>query len=145
MLRRILLAEVCPRMIANGKTTRALQLANMADNWLLKLVDKQSCWVYDSELGKWQINYQTLQSYRYSRNQWNSYDYRNHFFELIDAMDLYTALDYYNNLTASNTEFDLFLNERGYTDDNYLNDIIGTKYLRCQEYDDALEYLGKVS
>ena len=145
MLRRILLAEVCPRMIANGKTTRALQLANMADNWLLKLIDKQSCWVYNSELGKWQINYLTLQSYRYSRSQWNRYDYRNHFFELIDAMDVYAALDYYNNLTAPKTEFDSFLNERGYADDNYLNDIIGTKYLRCQEYATALEYLGKVT
>ena len=39
MMRRIILAEVCPRMIVSGKTIRALQLANMADNRLLGLVD----------------------------------------------------------------------------------------------------------
>ena len=125
--------------------TRALQLANMADNWLLKLVDKQSYWKYNDELGKWEINVVALQAYRYSRSLWNRYDYRNHFFEYIDAADLNSALDYYDNLKSPDTDFDVFLNDRGYADENYLNDIIGTKYLRYQEYESALEYLGKVS
>ena len=46
MMRRIILAEVCPRMIVSGKTIRALQLANMADNRLLGLVD---CKTYHKE------------------------------------------------------------------------------------------------
>lgn len=76
MMRRILLAEVCPRMIKSGKTTRALQLANMADNRLLNLVNRHE--IYDWSEDK-VVHYYTMSSYRYSTN-FNSHDYSNHFF-----------------------------------------------------------------
>ena len=40
VMRRIVLSEVCPRLLANGRHVKALQLANMADNRLLQLVDE---------------------------------------------------------------------------------------------------------
>lgn len=134
MLRRILLSEVCPGMIEVGKTTRALQLANMADNRLLGLVGK---------MDYHQSTY-TLSAFRYSDN-FNNLDYSNHFFEMIDSMDVAATRRYVENIKSPKSEFDRFLNARGYTGDDYLNDILGTQYLRNMEYDQALKYLGKVS
>ncbi|MBQ5861979.1 MAG: hypothetical protein IIW65_07565, partial [Alistipes sp.] len=53
MMRRILIAEVCPRMIKAGRTTRALQLANMADNRLLGLVDYVEDSYFDEQGRHW--------------------------------------------------------------------------------------------
>lgn len=75
MMRRILLAEVCPRMIKSGKTTRALQLANMADNRLLNIVNRHEIcdWMDDKVVHSY-----TMSSYRYSTN-FNPHDYSNSF------------------------------------------------------------------
>ncbi len=141
MMRRILLAEVCPRMIKSGKTTRALQLANMADNRLLNLVNKHE--VYDWMEGK-VVHYYTMSSYRYSTN-FNPHDYSNSFFEMIDSIGVDNAIKYVKRVNKPHSDFDLFLNSRGYVESDYLNDIIGTQCLRHMRYQEALEYLGKVS
>ena len=147
MMRRILLAEVCPRMIKARKTTRALQLANMADNRLLGLVNRQDYtdWV-ETDTG-WEekvIEFSNMNDYRYSE-KFNKYDYRNSFFEMIDSIGLDEAIKYVDNVTHSKSEFDFFLNSRGYTGIDYLNDIIGTQCLRNLRYGDAVKYLGIVS
>ena len=117
MLRRILLAEVCPRMLKAGKSTRALQLANMADNRLSNLVGK----------------------YGYGR------EFRNHFFEMADSLGATTVKQYVQNVCNPTSEYDRYLNERGYTNKDYLNDIVGTQSLREMRYDEAVKYLAKVS
>lgn len=141
MMRRILLAEVCPRMIKSGKTTRALQLANMADNRLLNLVNRHE--IYDWSEDK-VVHYYTMSSYRYSTN-FNSHDYSNHFFEMIDSIGVDNAIKYVQIVNKPQSDFDRFLNCRGYVESDYLNDIIGTQCLRNMRYKGALEYLGKVS
>lgn len=150
MMRRILLAVVCPRMLKAGKTTRALQLANMASNRLLNIVDQQYCdnndYVYmfspyDNSDPKQKV---TMQEYRYSDAE-NKFDYRNHFFEMIDSIGIDAAVKYVNNVEHPKSEFDIFLNKRGYTGDDYLYDIVGTQYMRNMNYTEALKYLEKVS
>jgi hypothetical protein len=116
MLRRILLAEVCPRMLEMGKTNRALQLANMADNFLPKVVGVKS-----------------------------DLHYSNHFFEMIDSLGLDVAKRYTANIRNPKSEFDRYLNQRGYTDSDYLNDILGTQCLRNLRYSEAVGYLENVS
>lgn len=137
MLRRILLAEVCPRMIRAGKAVRALQLANMADNRMLGLVDKQ-------EFGHYEVESYTMKEYRYSEN-FNRYDYSNHFFEMIDSLGVKTAKAYLSSVINPKTEFDRFLNERSYVGSDYLNDIVGTQCLRNMMYGEAVKYLAAVS
>ena len=138
-MRKILLAEVCPRMIKEGKTTRALQLANMADNRQLGLVDRVVCDYYDSD------DIYSMSAYRYSAEYFNGYDYSNHFFEMIDTLGVDVVAEYVNNVWHSESGFDKFLNERGYTNSDYLNDILGTQYLRNMRYGDALEHFGRIS
>lgn len=146
VMRRILLAEVSPRMIKAGKTTRALQLANMADNRLLGLVDKQDVYDWVEENGNYEykvVGTYTMQGYRYSAI-FNRYDYSNHFFEMIDSVGVDRAIEYVQRVNRPQGEFDRFLNSRGYIGSDYLNDIIGTQCLRSMRYEEAVSYLGAV-
>ncbi len=147
VMRRILLSEVCPRMIRAGKTTRALQLANMADNRLLGLVNKRCLYDYVEVGDTYEylpvVTY-TMTEYRYSE-QYNVHDYSSHFFEMIDSLGVESALGYVNNVRRPKSKFDSFLNSRGYVGSDYLNDIAGTQCLRNMRYDEAVKYLGRVS
>ena len=145
MMRRILLAEVCPRMLAAGHTTRALQLANMASNRMLGVVDQQSSYYYDKADERYKPTTISMEEYRYSAKHYNDYDYRSHFFEMIDSIGLDAAIAYVGNVHAPKSAFDKFLNARGYINDDYLYDILGTQCLRHMRYREAVEYLGKVS
>lgn len=145
MLRRILLAEVCPRMIEAGKSVRALQLANMADNYLYNVVDQIEVDLYDSLSNSWYLELCTMKQYRYTPRKHNILDYSNHFFVMIDSLGIDVTKAYVDNVTHSTHSFDCFLNARGYTGSDYLNDILGTHYLRCMRYEEAMKYLSKVS
>lgn len=147
MMRRILLAEVCPRMIKAGKLTRALQLANMADNRLFGIVNKIEFydWVKCKDGYEYKVSeVYSMSGYRYSEN-FNSHDYSNSFFEMIDSLGVNTAIKYVQNVRRPVSELDRYLNSRGYTGSDYLNDIVGTQCLRNMRYREATEYLGKVS
>lgn len=147
MLRRIVLAEVCPRMLKAGKTTRALQLANMADNRLFNLVDRRELygWIETKDGYEYSVeNSYTLKQYRYSEN-FNSIDYSNHFFEMIDSLGANSAKRYLQNVMNPTSEYDRYLNARGYTGMDYLNDIVGTQYIREMRYGEAVKYLANVS
>lgn len=147
MMRRILLTEVCPRMIKAGKSTRALQLANMADNRLFGIVNKRELydWIESKDGYEYKVSeVYTMSGYRYSEN-FNSHDYSNSFFEMIDSLGLNTAIRYVQNVRKPVSELDRYLNTRGYIGSDYLNDIVGTQCLRNMRYKEAVEYLGAVS
>lgn len=112
----------------------------MADNRLLNLVNMRDG--YDPQEGR--VAHYTMYSYRYSTN-FNSHDYSNHFFEMIDSIGVDNAVKYVQRVNKPQSDFDRFLNSRGYVESDYLNDIIGTQCLRDMRYLEALEYLGNVS
>ena len=147
MLRRIILSVVAPRMIEAGKPIRALQLANMADNRLFSLVNKYT-------FSDWKVNEKgeyifegekiwSLENYRHSTH-FNCADFSNDFFTMIDTMGVGVARRYYLRTKNPQSEFDKFLNDRGYIADDYLCDIVGTQYLRKMHYSEALYYFKKV-
>ena len=132
MLRRILLAEVCPRMLDKGMETRALQLANMADNLLLNLNNS--------------LEGMSLKEYRLS-DDYNSIDYCSEFFMMMkDSVSIGELITYVNNTqSGQSATFDNYLNERGFIDKDYFYDIIGTRYLSEMNYEKAVKYLSKIS
>lgn len=130
MLRRILLAEICPRMIDRGMTTRALQLANIADNRLITL-----CGI---------ANGASLKEHR-SGNRYNDFDFEGDFHNMTLEVEPDDLAAYIKQTQSNTSAFDRFLNERGYTDDDYLNDVLGTSYLAARNYSKALKSLSKVS
>lgn len=135
MLRKVLLGEACPRLIAAGRTVRALQLANMADNYIYQVSDdyiRRHGYVWDTKAGE------------RKGNAWKETDFSNNFFEMIDSLGVDAAIAYGKVLMNPVTSFDAFLAERSYRDKDYINDIIGTQCLRNLRYADAERYLGRV-
>lgn len=137
MMRRVVLSVLCPRLVKQGKTTRAMQLANMADNRLLSIVNCMTNHSTNETV--------SMREYRYAERCFNSVDYSNHFFELIDSLDVNCAVKYYQATVNPKSDFDRFLNARGYTGSDYLNDIVGTHCLRQMRYGQAVKYLKRVS
>lgn len=151
MLRKIVLGEICPRMLATGKTVRALQLANMADNRLFTLVDKLVSKNDKAVLGADGAVPNNrpqrgipMENYRYS-GSFNDIDYSNDFFVMADTLEVNSVVKYSQRVNKPADKFDKFLNDRGYTNSDYINDIIGTRFLRLIQYSNAVKYLSRVS
>lgn len=125
MMRKIMLGVVCPRMIKAGNETRALQVANTADYMLIHMAG---------------IDMTTVRR----NGEFNVYDYSSSFFSLADTIGVKHVADYVKVVQHPKNDFDRFLNKYSYTDYDFLNDLIGTLYLRNRKYPDAMEYLSKV-
>lgn len=149
MMRKIVLGTVVPKMINAGKAPLALLLANYADNRLLTLVDWVYCcnWVRENDGYVFVKTNYTLSEYRKVAGGFNIFDYSNHYFGILNSDDTSVAniLEYSEILKKPVGELQNFLAERAYINDDYLNDLIGTRYLRVRKYKDACEYLSKVS
>lgn len=131
MLRRILLAEVCPRMLDRRMPIRALQLANMADNLLFNVIGS--------------VDGQTLAEYRNSP-AYNSIDYRSDFFNMmLGSVSISELVSYVKRINAGKAPIDKFLDNHGFIDYDYFHDVIGTRYLKEMNYSKAVQYLSKVS
>ncbi len=136
MMRRILLGELCPKLLKDGQYIRALQLANMADNYLFLQ------WSRHKDIRKFPKEEQKYHK-KYIRAV--MIEYSNDFFNMLDSMQTVRVMDYVAQLSNPATEFDKYLNARGFTNRDYFNDIIGTKGLRNMRYDMAKRFLGRVS
>lgn len=131
MLRRILLAEICPRMLDRGMDVRALQLANMADNRIFMLCDI--------------VNGKSMNEHRSASSEFNWLDYSSDFFKMMQEVSPTELYDYIKTSQSKKSAFEIFLNDRGYTNPDYLYDVLGTMYIRNADYKNAVKYLSKVS
>lgn len=138
MMRKIILGEVCPKLMKSGRKIRAMQLANYADNSLINYTKKVRGW--DGEV----VGETTMEVYR-ATCKVNNYDFSNAFFWLIDSAGVDNVVKYVRLLRNPQTEFDRFISKNSYYSDDYFNDIIGTQMLRNMRYAEAEKYLGKVS
>lgn len=149
MMRKIVLGTVVPRMMEAGKTPLAILLANYADNRLLSLVDEVYVekWDYHEYEYDNEVMTLTLSEYRQNEDVFNIYDYSNHYFTMLrsDDMLMGNIHEYSKILSQPSGALQVFLTERAYINDDYLNDLIGTRYLKARKYKAAYEYLAKVS
>ena len=124
-MRCILLGTVCPKMLEVGKTTLALQMANMASySWLNLTTDMES----------------------YRRNSpFNYYDYSNHFASMMDKLSANDLIAYLDIAQKPQTDFQRFLNAHSFIGNDYLKEIIGTHCLREMRYAEAENYLSQVA
>lgn len=122
MLRKIVLGNLVPRLIDSGRTPLALTLSNYADNRFLQ-----------------------LSGLRKNGRPINSFDYRCAYFVMLDTLDVGSVISHSYMLFHPEGKLETFLVERSYRNYDYLNELIGTKYLRAMRYSEAIPYLSRVS
>ena len=117
MLYRVVAGDAVPRLVKAGKTTQALLLCNMAENYIMHLTDAKSLM--------------------------RRYDNRT--FELADSLPVSAVKQYRAVVAHPRNGFERWLVKWGYNDADYWNELIGTQCLRDMNYSDAVTYLSKVS
>lgn len=75
-----------------------------------------------------------------------SYSDWDEYFCRLDSLSPDSLASYYRYLNADKaTDFERYVADRVYKNADYFNDLIGTKYLACGRWDEAAEWLSKVS
>lgn len=133
MLRRIIIEVVAPKLLQSGNVVRAIQVTNMAENMVKKYSGTYPIMTYSKESGSNKVT-----------RHWN-YEYRTEYAYLLYKLTPKQVAAYLARIKHPQGDFDRFLNQRGFTNADYFNDIIGTKYLANAEYKLAKQYLSKVS
>ena len=137
MLRKIVHAAIVPRLLKSNKDALAIAFSNMADNLIFNLVGEiDSSWSSSQRM--------TIQEYRES-GAFNSLDYSNMTFGLLDSINVESIIRYVDNLKKPESEMVRYLNSKGYVEEDYFCDIIGTRLIRDMRYSDAAAWLAKVS
>ena len=139
MMRRLVLGTVCPGMIETGKAPLALLLANYADNRLMMSVNRVE--IYDDG----SVFHMALDEYRKDGKYFNDFDFSNHYFRMLDELPVSCLVQYESLLRNPSSPIEKFLKDRCYVSGDYLNEIIGTRFIRELNYSKAVKYLSKVS
>lgn len=143
-LRRIVLEDsigLAWRMADAGYGVRALQMANVSDNRVFDISHNQ---VVDALRTSDKVRTPERDGIR-RLPYWNTIDYSNGLFVLADKMDARTIEEYRQRQIHPKDDNDRWFNDRGYTSSDYWQDIVGTHYLREQNYQAAIAHLKYVS
>lgn len=143
-LRCILLGTVCPKMLEKGNTNLALRLINMADYTLLNCTGFVYDDHWDERRREFVVDSLTLEQYRVN-SQFNWYDYRNNFAGMMDSLSANQLADYVRSVERPQSAFERFLDAHAYTDLNFLNEILGTHFIREMRYAEAKKTFAKLS
>lgn len=146
--RRVLLNEVCPRIERAGNPVLALQLGNYASNRIMQLSQlygAQHDGYSDPEDKEYYTLYIPMSKFRTEWTGRNYFDFSSQFFDMINSSSADVAALYAMRISQPTSKLEEFLNERGYTDNDYINEIVGTLYLREMNYAKAVSWLSKVS
>ena len=137
MLRKIVHAGIVPRLLNSGREAQAIAYSNMADNLIFNLVGEvDASWSSSQRM--------SLQDYR-KEGAFNSIDYSNMTFKLLDSIKVESIMKYVDNLKKPESGIVRYLNSKGFTDEDYFCDIIGTRLIRDMRYSEAEVWLAKVS
>ena len=137
MLRKIVHSGIVPRLLKSNKDALAIAYSNMADNLIYNLVGEvDASWSSSQRM--------TVQEYR-EAGAFNSLDYSNMTFGLLDSIRVESIIRYVDNLKRPESDTYRYLNSKGYTNEDYFSDIIGTRLIREMRYSEAEEWLAMVS
>ena len=127
MMRKIVLSVMLPKYRQQKDYTKALLLAGMASERMRSLV-----------------NFKHIETY-YNNEKHNT-DYSTDIFNYINEFPVKNVIEYQQLLqSGGRNEFEQFLISKCYKNDDYLNELIGTKYLRLEKFEEAIPYFSKVS
>ena len=122
VIERLVYNNLVPKFLSWGKKNTALALIGMAENKYYKYLNNED-----------------------SSYQWN-YRYTGSYFNQMDTMKVASLVDYYKYVkNGSSDKFEQWIIKGLDLNDDYFNDLIGTKYIRICKFNVATEYLKKVS
>jgi len=128
MLRKILLSVMIPKYLEQKNYTKVLLLAGTASHRLRQLVGYKCVRPY--------VGYKFFEYW----------DRSTAVFEFMNLLPVEYIIEYQDILkSGGRNQFESFFEERCYKNHDYITEIIGTKYLREQQFDKAIPYLSKVS
>ena len=129
MMRKITLSIMAPRYIKKGEPVKALMLAGMASERFRTVINLRN---YTKENFKMKTGGDNI-------------DFYTDIFRAMDAAAVEDVIAYRDVLQqGGNTDFERFLAARCYRNINYFNELIGTKYMREEQFDKAIAYLSEV-
>jgi tetratricopeptide (TPR) repeat protein len=87
----------------------------------------------------------TLTDFRNQPHEWNI-DFYTDIFRALDAAPIEDVIAYKETVRqqGGDNDFERFLAARCFQNASYFNELIGTKYMREEQFDKAIEYLSKV-
>ncbi|MBO4645728.1 MAG: hypothetical protein J5642_04355 [Bacteroidales bacterium] len=128
LLRRVIHQFAVPYYITQGNINLAVALLNA--------MDEVCCW----EDGK-----KARECNRKNGTGWN-YDYSTAHFNYLDTAPIEQVLSFIEFAhSGGNNNLEKSILKICYINDDMLNELVGTKYMRQQDYDHAIEYLQKAS
>ena len=142
VMRNIVQMHWVPILMENGDRTLAALLAGYSDNFFLSKEKREILTNFDywSTGNPWQ----SISDVHMNPQWWNNEDYSNLTFQLMYAMtgDQLAAV---KSKIGHGGALQRHLERYAHVDDDYLNELIGTIYLREQKYEKAARYLSRVS
>lgn len=141
LMRNIVQMHWVPRLMERGNHTLAVLMAGYADNLLLS---QQKVTICRDDVAYWEtLCSEPIAEARKNPKWWNSEDYSNMSFQLMYSMSG-DGLARVKSALGHGGALQRHLEKYARTDDHYLNELIGTIYLREQQYDKAARYLSRV-
>ena len=167
-LRRIVFGHdgLVDRFAKAGRTTRAIQLANLTDNYFLQLTENPIIKLYRT--GRSSVYYSEERAddtnsyngygfsitdidtshmddyYTMGESYFNPHDFSNRLFVHADRMSADALAEYWNHVKEPRDNMDRWFNARAYIDSNYWCDIVGTHLLREMRFAEAADWLSRV-
>lgn len=126
-MQRILLDAVVPSMMKQGKTTRALQLANYAEYWVHRYYSTKNVILEQKGVPE--------------KDMWDDFTYCNEVFGLADNLPADDVAHYFEWTQTHHDALDRFVTAGSRQDTALWADIIGTHYLRERKYQQAIHWL----
>lgn len=126
MMRKISLSIMAPKYLEKGDTTKFMLLGGMASERMRTLSD------FRVENKK-------------EKYYWNP-DFYTDVFVMMDTLSVEHVIAYKDVLKiGGRNKFEKFLAAKCYKSNDYFNEIIGTKFMRVENFEKAVKYLSKVA
>jgi hypothetical protein len=128
MMRKITISGMMPEYLKKNENAKALLLAGMASERMRSLLHVRQ------------------NKEKYARTERWNIDYYTDVFDWMNTLPVESVIKYQRILQSGGRDaFEKFFASKCYKNNDYLNEIIGTKYMRLEQFDKATKYLSKVS
>ena len=134
------------RVLSNGSYPLVMRLTQNKKRKYIRIGISLDSKYWDSDKNKPKNNCPDKQEIKKGDkpHSWNI-DFYTDIFKSVDTVSVNGVIQYKQLIHKKNgTPLDQFLAERCYYNSDYLNEIIGTKYMRTLQFDKAVEYLSLV-